>query len=590
MTCRPERHFTWVAAAGLLLGATAAAVPERDGRSEALAALARGDGIAAEIAARRALDAGAPRSEVAALIGEAELLQGDYGDARSWLMPGEFSASTGERGFHALGRLELEEGDLAAATRAFDRALVYTGGSAGLWVDIGRLRYLSGQHHLALEAVSRAIAIDPGEPRALQFQAQLTRDAQGVVAALPWFERALAKAPGDIGLLGEYAATLGEAGRSREMLKVARRMVELDPRHPRAYYLQAVLAARAGRDDLAERLLARTNGAYDDMPAGLLLSGILELRTGNTGLAVDRLDELARQQPDNETAQLLVGRALLAHGEANEVVARFQVAADRPDASPYLLALVGRAYEQMEQRADAARYLDRAAGEATGTMGTLPSDAPLSFAGAEIDVPRIRQELAHGRLGVARSLAAELAASYPDSIDVEILVADVALATGDPASALAGYASAAAVRRDFSLVQRMAAAQQELGRDAAAVSVVAEFLEQNPRSAAAAALLGRMMAERGDRAGARLLLAHARDLGMGDARLLSDLAEAELAGGDVEAAGTAARRAYALHRSNGRVTATLARVLRAGGGNSRQAQALLDKAGKLSQATALARR
>lgn len=580
MICRPDLRFSWTIVAALGLSAAAAAVPATGPLSEAAAALERGDGIAAEVAAKRALDAGASREEAAALIGEAELLQGDLADAQDWLGPGVFSNATAERMEAALGRLEMEEGDLAAAVEAFNRALATGGGSARLWVDIGRLRYRAGQHHLARDAAARAVAIDPDEPRALEFQAQLTRDAVGVVAALPWFERALETAPDDIGLLGEYAATLGEAGRHKDMLRVARRMVALDPRHPRAYYLQAVLAARAGRDDLARRLLSRTNGAYDDVPAGQLLAGVLELRTGNAALAVDRFDELAGAQPDNAAAQLLLGRALLADGEANEVVARFGPPADRVDASPYLLMLVGRAYEQLDRRQDAARYLDRAAAAGASSIGVLPAAAFADGAGAE--VAQVRQLLAQARAGEALALAARLHEAYPDSIDVQILAGDVALLAGDPASALASYGRAAAVRRDFALVERMVAAQQRLGRGDAAMETLGGYLAQNPRSAQASALLGRMLVERGDWRRASLLLAHARQLGQGDARLLVDLAEAQLALG--EPAEDAARRAYALHRANGRVAATLARVAQAG-----EREALLAKVRQLDP-TALAAR
>jgi len=496
-----------MAIAALMLGA-AAASPANPLR-EADAALARGDGIAAEVAVRRALDAGVPRGDVAALIGEAELLQGDLGDARRWLAAGEFSDATRQRGFHALGGLEMAEGDLAAAARAFDRALASGPGSARLWVDIGRLRYRAGQHHLAVAAGAKAVAIDPDEPRALEFQAQLTRDSAGVVVALPWFERALEKAPEDLGLLGEYAATLGEAGRHQDMLRVARRMVELDPRHPRAYYLQAALAARVGLDDLARRLLARTNGAYDHVPAGLLLAGVLELRTGNAALAIERFDQLTRRQPDNAMAPLLLGRALLAHGEANEVVARLGPAADRHDASPYLLALVGRAYEQLDRRRNAARYLDRSTAASSSAIEALPPGADGAFA----DGAQIRRTLALGRAAEALTLARQLSERYPDSIDVEILSGDVALLAGDQASALAAYGRAAAVRRDFALVERMAAAHEGLGREDAALGQLSAYLTQNPRSASAALTLGHKFARRGDGRRAGLLLAYARELG-----------------------------------------------------------------------------
>jgi len=507
MTCRPDLRFGPIMAAALVVSAAAAAVPAANPIAEAVAALDRGDGIAAEVSARRALDAGAPREEVAALLGEAELLQGDLADARDWLAAGKFSGATNERGFHALGRLEMAEGDLAAAAQAFDRALAASGGGARLWVDIGRLRYLAGQHHLAVEAAAKAVAIDPAEPRALEFQAQLARDAQGMVAALPWFERALEKAPDDLGLLGEYAATLGEAGRHKAMLRVARRMVELDSRHPRAYFLQAVLAARAGRDDLARRLLSRTGEAYDDVPAGQLLAGVLELRTGNAALAVERFDELARRQPANATAQLLLGRALLAHGEANEVVARFGPLAERPQASPYLLALVGRAYEQMERREEAARYLDRAAGAERAEVGVLPV-AGSAATGPDGEVAAIRLAFAEGRTSEALAHAAELRQSYPDSVDVDVLSGDVALLAGDPAAALASYGRAASVRRDFALTERMVAAHLALGDEGAAVDRLAAYLAANSRSAPASLMLGRMLARRGDERRSALLLEH----------------------------------------------------------------------------------
>src|SRR5688572_21703761 len=110
MICRLDRRIPGMIAAALVLSAGAAAAPSRDALADAAAALERGDGIAAEVAARRALDAGMPRGEVAALIGEAELLQGDLADARDWLTGDQFFAATSERGFHALARLEMAEG------------------------------------------------------------------------------------------------------------------------------------------------------------------------------------------------------------------------------------------------------------------------------------------------------------------------------------------------------------------------------------------------------------------------------------------------------------------------------------------------
>lgn len=585
MAYRPDRRICGLGLVALAFGGAVAAAPSPDSLATAAEALARGDGIAAEVAAREALEAGAKPTEVAALIGEAELIQGDLDDSRRWLAVADFSASTRERGFHALARLEMQEGNLAAAGEAFDRALRADGGNARLWVDIGRLRYLAGQHHSVLGASTRALSLDPDDPRALEFRAQLVRDAQGA-SALPLLEHALEAVPDDLGLLGEYAATLGEVGRHRDMLRIARRMVEIDPRHPRAFYLQAVLAARAGLDDLARRLMARTQGEYDTAPAGLMLTGILELRAGNAALAVGRFDELGRRQPDNAMARLLLGRALLANGEANEVVARLGPAADRADASEYLLALVGRAHEQLGRRQEAARYLDRAAAARVAPIGVLAADGGTSAAAAAVS--EIRGLLAQERNAEALNRAGALRTQFPGSIDVDVLSGDVFLLAGDPQAALAAYERAAEVRRDFALVERMVAAQRALGREDAALQTLADYTARNPRSPAASAMLGRMLAENGDRERALRLLAYARDLRPGDAALLADLAELELAGGDAASAAETAREAYRLHRANGAVAATLARVLAASEGGGRVARSLTAKA--RTSSTALARR
>ncbi|MEO0062989.1 MAG: hypothetical protein RLZZ08_1549 [Pseudomonadota bacterium] len=478
--------------AGLACAAAAAvaAAPGEGALQQAAAAIAQGDGIMAEVAARQAMQLGRARADVAAYLGEAELLQGDGGAAHTWLDAGQFSPASQQRGFHALGRLQLDEGDFAGAAQSFNRALASGPATAGLWVDIGAMRYRSGQQHLALDAAERAVALGPDDPQALSFRAQLARDSGGLLAALPWFERAVAKAPQDIGLLGEYAATLGDAGRYRAMLQVARRMVELNPRHPRAYYLQAVLAMRAGKVDLARRLMWKTGGEYDDLPAGLLLNGTMELASDNPRLAVEQFDHLVRLQPQNQRAQRLIGRALLANGEANEVVARFAAQTDRRDAPPYLLTLMGRALEQLGQRQRAAPYLDRAAGPLAAAITVLPVDADGDFAiwrwskdpgNAEAAVPLLRKLVSEGRMAEAQAQASRMLVRYPGSADVERLAGDVRLLGGDAAGALSAYDRSAAIRNDNALLLRTVWAERALGRADKGERRKEEFLAQNPR-------------------------------------------------------------------------------------------------------------
>lgn len=350
MTFTPERAAALaVAALAALIGTTlAAAPPEAAGfLSAAQAALAKGDGIAAEAQLDRAVDAGAAREDVAAAMGDALLRQGALDQARDWLGSGRFAAGQEGYGWRTLGRLERAAGNLPAAGKAYDRALQYAPNDGQIWVDIGRLRYAGGEQVQAVEAADHALALAPGDPRVLEFRGQLVRDQYGLAAALPWFEAGLARSPDDISLLGEYAATLGELGRAKDMLKATRRMLSLEGGNPRALYLQAVLAARAGKMDLARSLLGRTGDRLANMPAAMMLRGMLELEAGNPNLAIDVLDRLVRMQPANGSARLLLARAAAVAGDRAQL---FAAASDDVAAAPYLLTL------QARSQADAGRY------------------------------------------------------------------------------------------------------------------------------------------------------------------------------------------------------------------------------------------
>jgi tetratricopeptide (TPR) repeat protein len=571
---RKARAFWLVASLALALPAVAAA-PE-DALETAHEALANGDGIAAEAALRQALGEGAPRPEIAPAMGEAELLQGDLDAAREWLGPGEFAPDQRLYGFHQLARLEMAAGNLQAASEAFDKALAIGVGTAEMWVDIGRLRYRRAQQHLAFDAVHNALTLDPENPRAIEFRGQLARDAQGLKTALGWFARGLKTNPDDIGLLGEYAATLGELGRAKAMLKVTRRMIELDGNNPRAFYLQAVLAARAGNDELARKLLWRTEGAYSDTAAGRVLAGVLDLRAGNPGLALQSFGKLADRQPDNRHAQLLLARAEFADGDYRGVIEDFAAAAARPDASPYLLTLIGRSYEVLGDRGAAAPFLDRAARASApavspidvGEAGQLTlfrfGDDPLRI---DVGVAKVRGLIRAGKFGEAQAVLADFQRQYPASADIEVLCGDVALVRGDAAGALAQYRKAARIRRSLSLVQRMVAAYRELGETDAAGAEARDFLAEHPMDGGAARLVADFALANGEWRRAQVLLAHARAVGGGerDPQLLTGLSRAALASGDVAAATQAAQAAVAAQRANGRAAYALARTLRAGG-------------------------
>lgn len=547
----------WLLLAALALAAPLAAMPEAadSAFARAKAALQRGDGIAAEAELAKALEAGAERADVAAAIGEAQLIQGQLGKARSWLAAGEFAPAEAAHGWRMLGLLERREGKLGAAAQAYDRALGLTPDDPQLWVDIGRLRYIGGEHLAAIEASERALSAGPDHPRALEFRAELLRDAQGWAEALPHYERALELAPGDLGLLGGYAATLGEAGRLREMLAVTRRMLAISPRHPAPWLLQAVLAARAGDVTLARAMLGRA-GAAEDQPARLLLEGALELDAGNANIAIGPLDRLVAIQPANHRARLLLARSLFEVGEYGALFDRFGPLAARNDAPPYLLTLLARAHEERGDRAAAAVLLDRAATAAALPIAGIPQGAVRGDLAAawsaspgdpDTAVPYVRNLLARGDVATADSTAALFLKLRPGSLDALGLAGDLDLVQGRNGAAIERYLLSARIRFPDQLLLRLCEAYARAGRGAEGLALTARYRAAYPGSVLAARLAADYAVHAGDWSQAAVLLESTRASGGNrDARLLADLAFAQLRGGDAKAASLTAERAWRL--------------------------------------------
>lgn len=516
MTCSSNTisitRLVAIALAALVLAGPVRGDVPADLLVKARAALSKRDGIAAEAPLRAAMRQGASADEVRAELGEALLLQGDRREARKVLYGGDFRSDSAAHGWQLRGRIELIEGQLAAAGQAFDQSFRLSPDNASLWVDIARLRFSGGEQAQAIEAAERAVKLNPKDPRALELRGLLVREQFGLQAALPWFEAGLRVAPDDTGLLGEYAATLGDMGQYRAMLVVCRKLAKVDPGNVRALYLQAVLAARAGQTNLARKILLQTGTALRDMPAAILLNGILEYRAGNANLAVGHFDRLLRIQPDNLQARMLMVRALerqALHAQAADMADAWARQAFAP---PYLLALAADAHAGLKQKAEAAAYRQRtqavgmrnavpiAPGQPLAVLALAYGDAPNFAANA---VPYIRGLIAAGEAGQAVAVADRLRLANPGAAEAWLLAGDARLLAGDRLGALDQYGRAALIRFNLPTLQRIDNVLRLVGKGAEANSVVARYLRQNPGNPQGLKLLASGRASSGDIEGAR---------------------------------------------------------------------------------------
>jgi tetratricopeptide (TPR) repeat protein len=551
--------------------------------------LALGDGLAAEAELQRARQAGVAAPEVAHLLAHARLLQGD---ARAALALAA-GAAPAHHAYAARisGRawMALNEPDNARA--AFDRALALAPRDSQIWADIARFRRSGGDVAGAIEAADRAVAADPRNVEALTLRGVLTRGQYGLAAALPWFDRALEVDGSNVEALLERATTLGDIGRMADMLADAREVHRLTGGHPTAYYLQAVLAARARNFALARGLYDRTRGAMDDTPAGQLLLGAIDFETGNSEQAARRLTALLASQPGNRRVRRLLAAAQWRMGDAAATVATLRPMADLPDADAYTLSLIGRALQRAGDGEGAALYLARAARPSPDTRAAIAPLDEAQFAavrrGAEenpgdgpAQVRLVSALLARGLGDEALSRARRLQDASPGAPEVHILVGDALGVRGDFAGAANHYRRAANLAFTEAVAIRLVEALRRSGQAEASDNVLRLYAQQNPRSVPILILLaGREMQARNWPAAIAIYESLRRRLGNNDATVLNNLAWAYSESGELARAVPLARRAWALDPANSATTDTLGWLLFKSGRRA-EGLALLERAAR----------
>lgn len=548
-----------------------------------------GDGGAAEAELKRANALGIPEAETGHLMAHALLLQGQADRAAAEARKaGPTYAAYANR---MLGRAYQLTGRLEEAAKAFDRALAAAPDDDALWTDIADFRRATGETAGAIEAADRAVALGPRNVEALRLRGELTRSQYGLAAAMPWFDRALEIDPANTAVLIERAATLGDLGRTREMLADTRRILSVSANNPSAYYLQAMLAAR-GRDyELARSLYRRTGGAFDNRPAAMLLAGTIELGTGNAALAMGPLKRLLKAQPGNLKARRLLGSAQWQAGDANAAIATLRPLADRADADAYTLSIIGKAYARLGDEAAAIRYLGRAA--APRPSATAPLDDPLgdgalaalrrdAAAWPDAALPQvvlIRALLGRGLGPEALQRARQLQAKAPGAPDAHVLVGDALAIQGDYAGAAGAYRRAANLAFSEPVALRLIEALRNSGDEQGATKVLTLFLQQNPQNVSAQTMAANayLQAKRWPEAIA-LYEGVRKRLGNNDSTLLNNLAWAYAETGDYDRALPLARRAWTLEPRNPVTADTLGWLLFRSGKDRVRGLALLEQA------------
>jgi tetratricopeptide (TPR) repeat protein len=520
--------------------------------------LAIGDGVAAEGELGRARDAGFDPARAHQLYAHAWLLQGDAN--RALTEAAKAGAPYSGYAIRIGARALAAQGDVAGAQAALGTLLADAPKDSFAWSDLGRIKYQAGDIAGAIESAQRAVDLDADNVEAITLRGELVRGQYGLIAALPWFENALGHDAYYHPALIEYAATLGDVGRYTDMLAATRKALAARPDSPQALYLQAVLAARAGKDDLARTLLTRTGGQLNAMPGARLLSGTLAYKAGAYQQAIDDWRVLVGQQPTNITARRLLGAALLRSGDPQGALDVLRPVALRADADSYTLALVARAFEQTGERDWAAKYLDRSAlPSAVGSapfgiddgLSALNDAASAAPAEPVAQLTLIRGLIEAGDTAAALAKAQALVRLTPGAPPAYLALGDTLMAVNRYGDAADSYRHAADLRFDEPTLLRVVDALDHANRHAEAGKVLALFASQNPQNITARRLIGHWQIAARDWDAAIDTLEELRGrIGDRDAALLAELSYAYTGAGDADTGTIYGKAAYALAPMN----------------------------------------
>lgn len=553
-------------------------------------AIRLGDGAAAEAAVKAAVAAGGKEAALSPLLARAYAMQGDGRRAIETLNAGPIIPEMQGEAAWVAGNVHLADGDLAAAREAFDRAVRALPRDAALWVDVARYRDANADTAGARAAADHALELDAKNSAALAFKAGLVRTEEGLSASLRWYDAALEVDPANADALIERAATLGDMGRYKDMLAAVRAAAAVAPGDPRLYYLQAVVAARAGNFPLARSLLQRTRGTMDEVPAFMLLSAVVEMQLEGEAVAATWADRLLTLQPHNFAARRILAAAEWADGDADAAAAALAPIVTRPDADSWSLLLAARA---AAERAEAAEpYLARAAQLTRGEAVPFVADSAYGFAAMEADaapldpakaIPAIRADIASGAYGRAIERAARLRDANPGVADAHLLLGDAALAAGRLDTAIQSYRAAHSLDAGERTSLRLANALYRADDVAGSRDVIAALGRAEPLSVAADRLAGHLAMDARDWNAAILHFERVRRrTGNRDVVILRELAKARAATGDGDQALVLIDRAYRLQPLNREIMLVYADLM-ARRGKAQAAEDLRDKVAQIGR-------
>lgn len=440
------------------------------------ALLGDGQPAAAEAAFAEAMRLGVNRAEVVADLAQSLVDQGkqpqlieDPRFAISGLPPG-----VQVRLLLLKSSSAADIGDPREAFRLLDQARQVDPRNPDVWLGEVALRIRERRFDEAIVAADKALALAPGSTNVRYQRSQIDHVRGNLKAALEGYGKALAADPAHVESLAARAGILIDLNRLPEAQKDVSVLRETAPSDPRAAFLQALLAERAGDRDLAKKALSEVTQLIDPIPIdfmkyraqALMLNGLAHyglgerekakpyleayqrldpgggvakllaqilLAEGNVDPAILSLEAYLRVHPADSQAQALLASAHMSQGRAARATSVAREALKRED-TPELRAMLGMGMLRIGQVADALKELE----------GAYARDPAQLGAGATL----VGLYIQRGQAPKALAIAQALIKRDPKRASFHSLLGQAQLAAGRSAAAREAFEAAARLDPD----------------------------------------------------------------------------------------------------------------------------------------------
>jgi len=246
---------------------------------------------------RAARRSNASNVELDAQLAWALYLRDDYGSLFREIKPGERSPQAESMVRMSLGLADLYTLDLGNAERLLRDAVRLDPGSWRAHIALARLLILMRKLPEAREQVDAARHLAPDEIGITRIEGQLLRAEGNVGGALAAFGKVLEKQPSSVPALAGRIDALISEDKLPEAQRDVRRALTLS-KHPQISFLGALILARQDKLAEADQTLTAVSSAFDRMPIGYYLGGVVKFRRGLFETAENYLAKFQGKQPN----------------------------------------------------------------------------------------------------------------------------------------------------------------------------------------------------------------------------------------------------------------------------------------------------